>query len=108
MPLHAAPCDVLNQRPTLRDLDEKVIVRIAGKWFTTGLQLDITSEMLDAIRTPNGSNREHCLEMFKSWLAGEQGCGDLPRTWSNVLRAVENGCGSEVCQEISERLHQKT
>ena len=108
VPLHAAPLDPLDERPTLKDLNEKVIVRVAGKWFTTGLQLDMTSDTLDAIKTPNGSNREHCLEMFKCWLAGEQGCGDLPRTWSSVLHAVENSCGSEVCQEIMERLHKGT
>ena len=106
--MHAASPDPLDERPTLKDLNEKVIVRVAGKWFITGLQLDITSDTLDAIRTPNGSNREHCLEMFKCWLAGEQGCGGLPRTWSSVLHAVENGCGNEVCREIMELLHKGT
>ena len=105
--LHAAPLDPLDQRPQLKDLEEKVVLLAAGKWFAFGLQLDITPESLDAIRTPNGSNKEHCLEMFKCWLAKEQGCGSLPRTWSSVVHAVENSCGSEVSRELCERLQQR-
>ena len=103
--LHAASLDPLDQWPTFKDLKEMVIVHVAGKWFTTGLHLNITSEMLDAVKTSNGSDREHCVEMFTCWLLREQGYGDLPRTWSSVLQAVENSCGSKVCQEIKERLH---
>ena len=106
--LLAAPLDPLDQRPQLKDLEEKVVLLAAGKWFTFGLQLDIKPEALDAIRTPNGSNKEHCLEMFKCWLAKEQGCGSLPRTWSSVVHAVENSCGSEVTREICELLQQRT
>ena len=106
--LHAAPLDPLDQRPMLKDLEEKVVLLAAGKWFAFGLQLDITPESLDAIKTPNGSNKEHCLEMFKCWLAKEQGCGSLPRTWSSVVHAVENSCGSEVSQELCKCLQQRT
>ena len=97
----AAPLDPLGRNPELKDL-EIVIVRVASKWFATGLQLDIQPDVLDAIKTPNGSNNDHCREMFKCWLAGQQGCGNLPRTWSSVLQAVENSCGTEVCREIKE------
>ena len=90
----------------LKDLEEKVVLLAASKWFDIGLQLDITTEVLDAIKTPNGSNKEHCLEMFKCWLAKEQGCGSLPRTWSSVVHAVENSCVSEVSREICECLQQ--
>lgn len=94
----------LNQRPTLKSLDEKVVVHVAGKWDTIGLHLDIEDYILQSIKTPNGSNNKHCLEMFRHWLARERGCGSLPRTWSSVLHAVKIGCGSEVCQEIAELL----
>ena len=106
--LNAAPLDPLDERPTLKDLNDIVVVRVAGKWVTTGLHLDITSDVLDAIQTTDGTNRVHCREMFQWWLAGQQGCGSLPRTWSSVLHAVENSCGSEMCQEIVERLHSQT
>ena len=53
----------------LKDFEKKVVLLAAGKWFVFGLQLDIKPEALDAIKTPNGSNKEHCLEMFKCWLA---------------------------------------
>ena len=105
--MHTGPVDPLDQRPSLKDLDEKVVLLAAGKWFNFGLQLDIKPEALDAIKTPNGSNKEHCREMFRCWLAKEQGYGALPRTWSSVLHAVENSCGSEVSRELSELLHQR-
>ena len=93
----------LDERPTLKGLHE-VIVRVAGKWHIIGLHLDINDCVLQAIRTPSGSNEDHCHEMFRRWLAGECGCGTLPKTWSSVLHAVQNVCGSEVCKEITELL----
>ena len=103
---HAAPLDPLHQKPILRDLNNKVVVRVAGKWETTGLELDIEDYVLQAIKTPNGSNEFHCREMFRRWLAREQGCGALPRTWSSVLDAVERSCGTEVSRELRELIHQ--
>ena len=100
--IYAAPLDLLPHKPTLKDLNNKVVLRVAGRWMTVGLQLSIEDFVLQAIKTPNGSNEEHCCEMFRRWLAGEDGCGTLPRTWSSVLDAVENGCGSEVTREITE------
>lgn len=107
VPFHAAPLDPLHYKPTLKDLNNKVVLRVAGRWMTVGLQLNIEDFVLQAIKTPNGSNAEHCRDMFRHWLAGEEGCGTLPRTWSSVLDAVENGCGSEVRQAITETLRQK-
>ena len=77
-----------------------MVARVAGKWETTGLELDIEGYVLQAIKTPNGSNEFHSREMFRRWLAREQGCGALPRTWSSVLDAVERNCGSEVSQYL--------
>ena len=102
--MHTGPLGPLDQRPALKDLDEKVVLQVASKWFNFGLHLDIKPEALDAIKTPNGTNKEHCLEMFKCWLVKEQGCGSLPRTWSSVVHAVENSCGSEVSRELSKLL----
>ena len=101
----AAPLDPLHRKPTLKDLDNKVTMRVAGRWMTVGLQLSIEDYALQAVMTPNGSNAYHCREMFRYWLDGEDGCGALPRTWSSVLDAVEIGCGSEVRREIAETLH---
>ena len=98
----AAPLDPLSRKPTLKDLDEIVIVRVAGKWYITGLQLDITSGVLEAIKKSYGSSSDCCLEMFKCWLDGQRGCGTLPRTWCSVLEAVKKSCGTEVCREIKE------
>ena len=80
---------------------------MAGRWVSIGLQLNIEDYTLHAITTPNGSNNEHCREMFRCWLAGEQGYGALPRTWFTVLQSVEKGYGSEVSHNIAELLHQK-
>ena len=94
----------LDATPTLQGLHE-VIVRVAGKWESVGLQLNIDDYVLHAIRTPNGSNEDHCREMFRRWLAGERGCGALPKTWSSVLHAVQIGYGSEVGKKILDLLY---
>ena len=84
----------------MKDLYEKAVVRVASNWYKVGLQLDIEHYVLDAIKTPHGTNVDHCLGMFAQWLDGKRDCGKLPRTWSSVLEAVEISCGSEVRQEI--------
>ena len=105
--LPAAPLDPLDDRPTLSDLDDKVVKSVSNKWFSTGLELNIEKNVLETIQMSGRNTEQSCHEMFRGWLAKEQGCGALPRTWSSVLHAVENSCGSEVSQELSELLHQR-
>lgn len=94
------PPDLLSQKPTLKDLYEKVVLRVAGNWDKLGLQLDIEHYVLEAIKTPHGSKVDFCLNMLAQWLDGKRDCGKLPKTWSSVLEAVESSCGSEVQREI--------
>ena len=105
--LPVAALNQLDDRPTLSDLDDKVVKSVSNKWFSTGLELNIEKNVLETIQMSGRNTEQSCHEMFRGWLAKEQGCGALPRTWSSVLHAVENSCGSEVSQELSELLHQR-
>ena len=105
--LPAAPLNQLDDRPTLSDLNDKVVKSVSNKWFSTGLELNIEKNVLETIQMSIGNTEQSCHEMFRCWLAKEEGCGALPRTWSSVLHAVENSCGSEVSRELSDLLHQR-
>ena len=105
--LPAAPLNPLDDRPTLSDLDDKVVKSVSNKWFSTGLELNIEKNVLETIQMSGRNTEQSCREMFRCWLAKEQGYGSLPRTWSSVLHAVENSCGNEVSRELSELLHQR-
>ena len=107
MSLPAAALDPLDDRPSLSDLDDKVVKSVSNKWFSTGRELNIEKNVLETIQKSSGNTEKSCREMFKCWLAKEQGYGALPRTWSSVLHAVENSCGNEVSRELSELLHQR-
>ena len=105
--LPAAPLNQLDDRPTLSDLNDKVVKSVSNKWFSTGLELNIEKNVLETIQMSGRNTEQACHEMFKCWLAKEEGYGALPRTWSSVLHAVENSCGSEVSRELSDLLHQR-
>ena len=105
--LPAAPLDPLDDRPTLSDLDDKVVKSVSNKWSSTGLELNIEKNVLETIQMSGRNTEQSCREMFRCWLAKEQGCGALPRTWFSVLHAVENSCGSEVSRELSDLLQQR-
>ena len=105
--LPAAALDPLDDRPTLSDLDDKVVKSVSNKWFSTGLELNIEKNVLETIQMSSGNTEQSCHEMFRCWLAKELGYGALPRTWSSVLHAVENSCGNEVSQELCKLLHQR-
>ena len=107
VPLLAAALDPLDDRPTLSDLNDKVVKSVSNKWFSTGLELNIEKNVLKTIQMSSGNTEQSCHEMFRCWLAKEEGYGALPRKWSSVLHAVENSCGSEVSQKLSELLHQR-
>ena len=107
VPLPAAPLNPLDDRPTLSDLNHKVVKSVSNKWFSTGLELNIEKNVLETIQMSSGNTEQSCHEMFRCWLAKEEGYGALPRTWYSVLHAVENSCGSEVSRELSELLQQR-
>ena len=72
-------------RPTEQYLNRLFIKNYATKWRDIGLELNITSNNLDIIKTNNPNEvQERCRGMLKVWLDI-----DPEASWEKLLRAVE-------------------
>ena len=74
-------------------LQERVIPRVAVKWYSIGIQLQIESFRLDNIRIATSRINEQCLEMLGMWLQrGTSGKESHHPTWGNMHKAmIANG-----------------
>ena len=84
----------------LKDLVKWAVPRVAPKWDEVGLQLNIQQYVLRSVEADGGDVVTRCKNMFAKWLDGQNGTGNLPRTWESVLEAVREAVGSEVCRTI--------
>ena len=77
--------DIVN----LKYLNEKVIPRIAVKWYDIGIQLNIPSYKLDNIRNKTDHVTQRCLQMLQMWLQRSSNAEKSCRpTWDNMYRAI--------------------
>ena len=91
--------------PTLRELDELVIGRVAHMEDSLPLHLGVESYVTAAATKNHPNNSEGALrEVLDRWLKGACGTGGEDRTWRSVLRALEkSGTGELVEQLLIER-----
>ena len=77
--------DIVN----LKYLNEKVIPRIAVKWYDIGIQLNIPSFKLDNIRNETDHVTQRCLQMLQMWLQRSSNAEKSRRpTWDNMYTAM--------------------
>jgi len=78
-----------------------VIVKVAKRWHSLGIQLGLPSELLDAIEKnyPRDSQR-CCEEIFKEWLVRPE----LDPSWSMLIEALESEAVSQ--KNVSYELQQ--
>ena len=97
----AAHFDPLLSTPTLDELNQLVVWRVAAQWYEVGVFLEVGAAVLDTIRTDNLHNvRQACRDMFREWLSRGPGTGEQPRVWQSVLEAVRETVGEMVAGEI--------
>ena len=91
----------IDSTPTLRDLDELVIGRVAHMEDTFPLHLGVES-YVTAVATKNHPNDcEGALrEVLDRWLKGARGTGQEDRTWHSVLRALEGSRNGELAKQL--------
>ena len=77
--------------PTLKDLVEFVVPRIAAVWYDVGLQLDLEPHILDDIEAEKSGGPR---KMFNKWLQRSD-C-----SWQKVLDAVKSTCGTKPMEDI--------
>ena len=74
----------------LKYLNEKVIPRIAVKWYDIGIQLNIPSYRLDNIRNETDHITQQCLQMLQMWLQRSSNAENKSHcpTWENMYKAM--------------------
>ena len=87
--------------PTLDELNQLVVWRVAAQWYEIGVFLEVGAAVLDSIRADNPhSVRQACRDMFHKWLSRGSGTGEQTRVWQSVLSAVKETVGKKVAREI--------
>ena len=93
--------------PTMELLFGLVVPRVSSRWDYVGLQLGVSSELLQVIEREQFMKMgDCCTAMLEHWLRGAPGTGSEQRSWESVLRAVEVGHGTEAKGEIREGLRE--
>ena len=92
-------------KPTLREVRDHIVCRVAAHWYHFGLTLRVEDYLLENIKaTERGDVQACCTDMLRRWLRGEQATGKLVRSWTSLLQAVQTCIGREEAQSIAESL----
>lgn len=81
----------------------EALVDIKHKWYEVGLQLGLSSSVLDGIEEQCSQNLDKALrEMLKKWL---KEVGDKPHTWTDITDALRRKSvgESKVADEIESK-----
>lgn len=96
---------ILCNKPTMMELLDDVVLRVAAHWDLFGLALRMEDYLLDIIKANmRGEVVACCTDMFKRWLRKERATGGEERSWSTVLTAVQRCFGQETARSIAESL----
>ena len=85
---------LLHSKPTMLELLDHVVLRVAARWYHFGLALGVKDYLLEDIKAC-------CTDMLKRWLRGERATGGKERSWSTLLGAVQRCLGREVASSIA-------
>ena len=97
---------ILHSKPTMLELLDHVVLRVAAHWYHFGLALGVEDYLLDDINaTERGEVEACCTDMLKHRLRGERATGGKERSWSTVLEAVQKCLGQEAASSIAGALH---
>ena len=67
---------LLRSNPTLLELLGHVVLRVAARWYHSGLALGVEVYLLEDIKAiERGEVQARCTDMLKYWLRGEQATG---------------------------------
>ena len=87
-------------KPQLKELMDALYHKVADKWRTIGLYLEIPKGKLAGIAEKNQRDPHNCLvEMLETWL--EQ--VDPPATWTAIIEAVEFLGEEQLGKELREK-----
>ena len=91
-------CLDVSSTPTLKDVFQLVVVRVAAKWEAVAICLGIDACVIRNISRNHPSDCERaCTDMLDRWLSRNNHTGDQERTWSTLLTALKNANANFVC-----------
>ena len=93
---------ILCSKPTMLELLDHVVYRVAARWEHFGLALRVEDYFMDIIKADKrGEVVVCCTDMLRRWLRKERATGGEERSWSTVLGAVQRCLGQEAAWSIA-------
>jgi len=95
-----SPSPVLST-PTLNELNQLVVQRVAAQWHPLGLSLGVEATLLGTVKANHPGDVEGaCRDLLCRWLSRGPGTGEQPRVWLSVLTAIRETVGMKSAKEV--------
>ena len=95
-----SPSPVLST-PTLNELNQLVVWRVAAQWYPLGLSLGVEPAVLATVKADHPGDVEGaCRDLLCRWLSRGPGTGEQPRVWLSVLTAIRETVGKTIAEEV--------
>ena len=100
--LHIQHHPLLPFSPLATDIIEALNHQLDAKWRHFGTFLGVDYQLMEAIKTSNGSNPEDCmLDLLGKWTSNQAGTGTLPHTWQTVVEAVKKTGFGAIAEKLA-------
>ena len=87
--------------PTLNELNQLVVWRVAAQWYPLGLSLGVEPAVLATVEANHRGDVEGaCRNLLSRWLSRSPGTGEQPRVWLSVLTAIRQTVGEMIAEEV--------
>ena len=94
--------------PTLSDLNELIVTKVADRWQELAVALGVKGSVIDAVsKNYHKSSIDACQDLLKRWLTEEKHTGKQDRTWSTLLTALGRADFAELERSLRRKYFHK-
>ena len=87
--------------PTLNELNQLVVQKVAAQWYPLGLSLGVEPRVLAIVKADHPGDVEGaCRDLLHRWLSRGPDTGEQPRVWLFVLTAIRKTVGETIAEEV--------
>ena len=91
----------LLSNPTLNELNQLVVQKVAAQWYPLGLSLGVEPTVLATVKADHpGDVKGACRDLLSCWLSRDLDTGEQPRVWLSVLTAIRKTVGETIAEEV--------